>query len=170
MNNSNNSPEINWDNVLSDIHEKLGPAEVDNTQIPQEQPTQEPSPEGNCIFCVRCKTVKLQYPEFPLDPYHLPMAIWIKVNISGRMKANRRCFPCVLTYILQYPEEFSLLDQIIAEKLMHSLQDLTLMPYKCLHENFSKPPDEPKQMPDTTEKPRNIRDILENFKNSNPEV
>ena len=181
-----NKPEINWDNLLNDIQQELGPS-PETTNVPPTPTGLEPvekTKDGNCIYCLKCADVKLWYPQFPLDNYHMPIVQWIRVMVAPRMQHYRRCFVCIMLYMMHNPMEFNLVDQVLAEKMLHSVPDImNNMPHLCIHENIA-PTSAPTEMPfsleegqtpnktpeeedttgtTTTREPKDIRQIIEEF-------
>ena len=171
MTDNNSTP---WDNVLSDIFDKIGPAEGSGeaVEVPPEEQITEPSPQGNCIYCVECKNITLHYPQFPENMFHNAIIGWMRVVVIPRMNYNKRCFVCVLQYILQsQSNEFTLIDKIIAEKMMQSLPELATLPQYCIHTNVAPNPEE--QVKESNEpsstRPKNIRQILNEFRERSAE-
>ncbi len=191
LNNENednlNKAEINWDNLLNDIQQELGPSEITNNINPNQLENipahTEKTQEGTCIYCLKCTDVKLWYPQFPIDSYHIPIVHWIRVMIAPRMQHYRRCFICIMLYVMHNPMEFNLVDQILAEKLLHAVPDmLNNMPHLCIHENIAEPApetpalaegqiqetEEPSTNEETPRTPKDIRQIIADF-NDNKE-
>ena len=163
-----NTPNIDWDNLLTGIIEEIGPNEgLEDT------PAVELTPNGTCIYCTKCTDIKLWYPIFPLNPYNLPILQWFRITVAPRMQHFRRCFMCVMIHIMHSNGEFTMLDQILAEKMMHSIPDLVQMPHMCIHENIADPPESTEEelpIEQPIEQIGDIRQILQNFRNrQNPE-
>ena len=168
---------FDWDSLLSDIQKDLGPSPViaPNAQALDNVEPQHDNPRGQCLYCKQCKDIKLWFPAFPPNPYHLPIVMWLRTLVAPLMQQHQRCFICVMMYILN-SSNFTILDQIIAEKLMQALPDILTMPKSCIHaDSVDDPvgatppataPEEPAQ-PKTEEKapeqPRNIRQIIADF-------
>lgn len=170
---------FDWDSLLTDIQKDLGPSPV----LPAEGSPKDnsPNPEhetsnGQCLYCVQCKDIKLWFPAFPPNPYHLPVIMWLRTIVAPIMQRHQRCFVCVLIHILNAPN-FTIVDQIIAEKLMHTLPDLLGMPKSCIHsDTVDGPPQDvvPEEQPVQEETPpaapRDIRQILADFRQNQEEA
>ena len=180
-NDNTNNENINWDGLLNEIQAELGPITAETTSL---QSTDTSLPEktanGTCIWCLKCENVKLWYPQFPTDAYHIALVHWLRMIVAPTMQHYRRCFVCVMMYIMSNPTEFNLIDQVLAEKLIHSIPDLMAMPHLCIHENRIEPdtsemkalPESPetKETPPTKQTPKDIRQIINDFnENKNTE-
>ena len=169
-----NTSDFNWDNLLTDILEEIGPNESPNS-LPavEELDNAEPlTPNGTCIYCTKCVDIKLWYPLFPPTPYSTPIIQWMRIVVAPRMQHFRRCFMCVMINIMHSNDEFTIVDQILAEKMVHSIPDLVNMSHMCIHENIAETSENTEESP--VEQPKeeigDIRQILQNFRNrQNPE-
>lgn len=168
---------FDWDSLLSDIQKDLGPSPVvtpGNQAVDNPNPEHE-NPRGQCLYCKQCKDIKLWFPAFPPNPYHLPLIMWLRTLVAPLMQQHQRCFICVMMYILNSPN-FTILDQMIAEKLMQALPDLLNMPKSCIHSDSvndpegalpppaAEEPTPPKAEEKAPEQPRDIRQIIADFK------
>lgn len=160
-NNESSGPNIDFDELLQDIQKNIGPKDTEPTNtaglLPAElQPDEVPledrgqSDEG-CLYCVNCKKAKLQYPAFPLHPHTLPLVQWINMFVAPTMELHKLCFACVLTWMYQYTDPtgpVTIVDKIIAEKLLNTYDQYRHLPINCIHE---RKPVEPAEEPE----PRN---------------
>ena len=154
-----NNENFDWDSLLKDIQTNLGPSHI-------EQPIQEKN--DRYIYCKHCENVPLWLPALPPNTYHLPVIMWFQQIVVPRMYHNERCFVCVLTYILNSPQ-FTIVDQILAEKFIHSVPDLINSHIIHLEkEQKQEPTQQPKeeytQPTESSNEPKSIRDILQQFK------